>query len=65
MLFNISRTDAAMMLWRVGLAGFVLWNGLLILAYGLGTVSRSYCVSYGDMWVGITQALAKVVGRLL
>jgi hypothetical protein len=64
MLFNISRTDAAMMLWRVGLAGLVLWNGLLILAYGLGTVSRSYCVSYGDMYVGVTQALAKVFGRL-
>jgi hypothetical protein len=65
MLFNISRTDVATVLWRIGLAGLVLWNGLLILAYGLGTVSRSYCVSYGDMWVGVTQALAKVFGRLL
>ena len=25
-LFNISRSEAAMVLWRVGLAGLVLWN---------------------------------------
>lgn len=29
------------------------WNGLLVLSYGLGTLSRSQCVTYGDMLAAI------------
>ena len=64
-LLNMSRTSTATILWRIGLTILVVWNGLLILAYGLNTVSRSYCVTYGEMWAGVTQALAKIFGRLL
>jgi len=40
---------------------FVAWNGLLILAYGLGTVSHSSCVTYPEMVAGVGQALSKLV----
>ena len=64
-LLNLSRTSMAALRWRVGLSILVVWNGLLILAYGLNTVSRSYCVTYSDMGLGVTQALTKILGRLL
>lgn len=52
-------------LWWAGLLLVLVgWNALLILAYGLGTVSRSNCVTYGEMVRGVAQALAKVSGAL-
>lgn len=52
-------------LWWAGLLTVLVgWNSLLILAYGLGTVSRFSCVTYGEMVTGVGQALAKVVGAL-
>jgi hypothetical protein len=50
--------------WGVALSLFVLWNGLLILAYGLNTVSRTYCVTYMEMATGVGQALTRVAGAL-
>jgi hypothetical protein len=38
----------------------IVWNGLLILAYGLNTVSRTHCVTYSERWAGVLQALTKV-----
>jgi hypothetical protein len=36
------------------------WNGLLILSYGLGTLSRAYCVSYMDMLTGVMNSIEKI-----
>jgi hypothetical protein len=63
-LLNFFRTSIASMIWAIGLSMLVMWNGLLVLAYGLNTVSRSYCVSYGEMWRGVGQALGKIAGGL-
>jgi hypothetical protein len=50
--------------WRAALLLFVVWNGLLMLAYGLNTVSRSYCVTYVEMATGVGQALARGAAAL-
>lgn len=34
-----------------------LWNGLLVMAYGLDTITRSDCLPYNEMWSGIVQAI--------
>jgi len=47
-----------------GLFTLVCWNLLLVLAYGLNTVSRSYCVTYADMWKGIGDALKTLFSAL-
>ena len=47
-------------LWPLVVSCLVIWNGLLIMAYGLGTISRSYCTSYVDMAVGVGQAVARL-----
>lgn len=54
----------AMHWWGAVLMLFVAWNGLLILAYGLNTVSRSYCVTYLEMTTGVGQALTKIAGAV-
>ena len=38
----------------------VVWNGFLILAYGLGTISRSDCVGYSGFVEGIGMAVQKL-----
>ena len=52
--------------WLLTTALFMLvcWNALLILAYGLNKVSRSYCVTYADMWRGIGDALKTLISML-
>jgi hypothetical protein len=47
--------------WGAVLILFVVWNGMLILAYGLGTVSHTSCVTYPEMAAGVGQALSKLV----
>jgi hypothetical protein len=47
--------------WAVGLSLFALWNGLLIIAYGLETITRSRCLPYADMLTGIGAALRTLV----
>lgn len=47
--------------WLAILAVLLAINGLLILAFGLGTISGTDCVTHGEMVRGITDAL----GRLL
>jgi hypothetical protein len=64
-LLNIWRTQKAKLLWSIGLSALVVWNSLLMLAYGLNTVSRTYCVRYDDMWHGVTQAIGGIVRRLI
>lgn len=61
LLSTLYRTGIAKVFWNVGLGVLVVWNGLLILAYGLNTVSRTHCVTYYEKWVGVSQVLAKVV----
>jgi hypothetical protein len=41
----------------VALALFALWNGLLIVAYGFETITRSGCLPYSDMLRGVQTAL--------
>jgi len=42
------------------LALFALWNALLMLAYGLQTITRSGCLSYADAVRGALAALARL-----
>lgn len=51
-------------LWQAGTLALAGWNGLLMLAYGLGTVSRSYCVTYPQMLQGVSEALGRLLERL-
>lgn len=46
--------------WIAILALAVTWNGLLILAYGKGTISRSECVTYRQMAAGVFRALPRL-----
>jgi hypothetical protein len=46
--------------WGAALLPFAVWNALLILAYGLGTITRSGCLPYSDMRAGIVQALGEI-----
>ncbi|MEM7586931.1 MAG: hypothetical protein AAF560_26305 [Acidobacteriota bacterium] len=39
----------------------VVWNGLLLLAYGVGTIDRVECVTWGEMLAGVGQALGKLL----
>ncbi len=45
--------------WHLVLIGMIVWNGLLVLAYGLNTISRTHCVTYGERWTGVIQVLGK------
>lgn len=36
---------------------FAAWNGLLVIAYGLDTITRSDCLPYTEMWSGIVRAM--------
>ena len=49
------------LVWQALLALLVVWNGLLILAYSIGTISHVDCVTWADMGAGVAEAL----GRLL
>ena len=40
---------------------FALANGLLMLAYGLGTISRSFCVTHGEMVEGVIHAMQRLL----
>jgi hypothetical protein len=42
----------------------VAWNLLLILAYGMNTISHSYCVTFTGMLNGIGEAVRTVFGLL-
>jgi len=42
-------------------ACLIAWNGLLTLAYALGTISHSYCVTYAEMVKGVGRALTQFV----
>ena len=48
----------------VGCGLLVAWNGLLLLAYGMGTIDRIGCVTYTQMLAGVGEALSAIVGRL-
>jgi hypothetical protein len=37
------------------------WNALLVLAYALGAISHSYCVTYPEMVNGVAHALSQFV----
>jgi hypothetical protein len=64
-LMHMTGKRIAVQWWAVVLAFFVAWNGLLILAYGLNTVSRSSCVPYMDMVTGIGEAVARIYRAVL
>lgn len=60
-LAGVRRWPGGGRLARAVLALAVLWNGLLIAAYGLRTVSRSAGVSYAEMLGGVGQALTRLL----
>lgn len=41
----------------------VAWNGLLLTAYGMGTIDRIGCVTHGQMLAGVKEAVAAILGR--
>lgn len=43
--------------WIAAFAPLAIWNALLVIAYGLGTITRSECLPYDHMWFGIVQAM--------
>jgi hypothetical protein len=49
--------------WGIAIGGFVCWNALLIVAYGLETISRSGCIHYADMLNGFREVLHRL-GKL-
>lgn len=50
--------------WQAVLGLLVTWNGFLILAYGLNTISRgAHCVTYREMLEGIIKAITIIVVR--
>jgi len=58
----IDRTSvrlSVLWLWRMLLGVLVVWNALLMMSYGLGTVSRSGCVTYPEMLRGMTRAFGQ------
>ncbi len=50
--------------WPLLLSLLVIWNGLLILAYGAETISRSYSLTYRDMLFGIIEAFKQIVNSI-
>jgi hypothetical protein len=50
--------------WPLVLSLLVIWNGLLILAYGLETISRGYSLTYSDMLVGVVEAIQQILERI-
>lgn len=46
--------------WLAALAPFAAWNALLVVAYGLGTITRSGCLPYEQMWVGGLEAIRMI-----
>jgi len=48
--------------WPIALSLLVTWNGLLIMAYGLETISRSYCLTNRDMLNGVIEAVKRITG---
>jgi hypothetical protein len=59
-LMQAARKRLVVHWWGAALLVLVVANGLLILSYGLGTVSRSYCVTYQEMATGVGDAMARV-----
>jgi hypothetical protein len=50
------------LLWPAALALLVAWNGLLALAFGVGTISGTDCVTHRQMVAGVGEALARLLG---
>lgn len=50
--------------WIAGVLLFAVWNGLLIVAYGLETITRSGCLPYADMLTGTVAAVRALFSAL-
>jgi hypothetical protein len=64
LLSGLMRYMAGKVLGYVMVSGLIMWNGLLILAYGMNTVSRTQCVTYAEKGVGVSQVTAKIFGSI-
>lgn len=62
-LLNLFRNWVLYFFWQSVIAFLIAWNGLLVVAYGLNTVSRTHCVTYAEKWAGVSQVFAKVLKR--
>jgi hypothetical protein len=51
-------------IWVLGIAAFALWNALLIVSYGLETISRSGCLPYSDMLHGVGEVIRRIGARI-
>jgi hypothetical protein len=54
-----------LVIWIAAFALAAIWNGLLIVAYGVQTITRSGCLPYSDMVKGIGQAVGMLVRHQL
>jgi hypothetical protein len=50
--------------WMVALGACAAWNAMLIVAYGMETISRSGCISYADMARGIAAVFQRIAAHL-
>jgi len=61
-VFSLVATRVGAVAIWVALAGFTVWNGLLVLAYGFETISRSYAQTYFQLITGAGRAVARLAG---
>ncbi len=63
-LMQATRRYVGLAVWVVALTFLATWNALLIVAYGLETVSRSGCLSYFDMLKGFSAIFRALLHRI-
>lgn len=61
-LIKSSTRTVGKLFWPIALSLLVIWNGLLIMAYGLETISRSYCLTNRDMLNGVIEVVKRITG---
>lgn len=62
LLIERSRRHLTLRPWLALLTLLLIINGLLILAFGVGTISGTDCVTHGDMLRGIAAACSRLFG---
>jgi hypothetical protein len=61
LLIGQTRRFVGLLGWSAVIAASAAWNAMLVVAYGLETITRSGCLPYGDMLEGIGRVFAKVL----
>jgi hypothetical protein len=62
-LIEATRRRIGLLVWGAVLVPFALWNGMLIVAYGLETITRTGCLPYSDMLAGFRAVFHSILQR--